>query len=67
MIKITYDEARHLRDKGFKNYVNKSYSKNPTYYAVEAPKVIAELNKYRASRVIGGVWFYGRTDELYYT
>ena len=55
MIKITYDEARHLRDKGFKNYVNKSYSKNPTYYAVEAPKVIAELNKYRASRVIGGV------------
>lgn len=52
MIKITKDEAKYLRAKGYDEFVKKTYTKNPTYFCVEKTKVLEFLNDYRNSRKV---------------
>ena len=52
MIKITNDEAEYLRGKGWGNFVRKTYTKHPTYYMVEMPKVISELKRYQNNKKV---------------
>lgn len=49
---ITKQEAFHLREQGLENYVKHSYSRNKKYYAVEHPKCLSELEKYREERTL---------------
>ena len=57
MIRISNDEMRYLRTKGF-NFpedLHKTYSgnKNNRYYATESKPLLAILDKYRTSKIVG--------------
>ena len=57
MIRISNDEMRYLRTKGF-NFsedLHKTYSgsKNNRYYATESKPLLKILDQYRASKIVG--------------
>ncbi len=56
MIRISNDEMRYLRGKGFDfpEDLHKTYSgsKNNRYYATESKPLLRILNQYRASRIV---------------
>ena len=57
LIKISNDEMRYLREKGFKfpDDLHKTYSgsKNNRYYATESKPLLRILDQYRASKIVG--------------
>ena len=57
MIRISNDEMRYLRTKGFKfpDDLHKTYSgsKNNRYYATESKPLLRILDQYRASKIVG--------------
>lgn len=56
LIRISNDEMRYLRGKGFDfpEDLHKTYSgsKNNRYYATESKPLLRILNQYRASRIV---------------
>ena len=57
LIKISNDEMRYLRTKGFDfpEDLHKTYSgsKNNRYYATESKPLLRILDQYRASKIVG--------------
>ena len=56
MIRISNDEMRYLKGKGFDfpEDLHKTYSgsKNNRYYATESKPLLRILNQYRASKIV---------------
>lgn len=54
MIQISKNERMYLESKGFRfgSYLFRSHSKHPKYYAVESPKLLRELKKYKDGLLI---------------
>lgn len=52
ILKITKRDAFFMRSIGYGEYINKSYSRKPTYYLVEERNALKAYKKYRDSLIV---------------